>query len=63
MLKVKIKLGFVDDKGVHNKGEVLDIKDEAFNPYLMTVIDETIEAEEIPSEKPKETPKKRTSKK
>ena len=58
MLKVKIKLGFVDDKGVHNKGEVLDIKDEAFNPYLMTVIDETIEAE-----KPTTTPKKKTSKK
>ena len=62
-MKVKIKLGYVDKNGVHNKGEVLDINEKHFDPFTMTKIDEPTKAEEIPSENPKATPKKRTSKK
>lgn len=57
-MKVKIKLGFVDDKGVHNKGEVLDIKAEHFDPVTML----KLEDEEPGETKPEAKPKKKSSK-
>lgn len=37
-MKVKVKSAFVDGKGLHQKGDVIDVK--SFNPTLMEIIPE-----------------------
>lgn len=61
-MKVKLKTSLYDSKGIHVKGEVLEIETAAFNPINMVEIPE-VRAVKKPVEETAEPKKKTTTKK
>jgi hypothetical protein len=61
-MKVKLKTSLYDSKGIHVKGEVLEIETAAFNPINMVEIPE-VKVEKKSAEVKTEAKKKTTTKK
>ena len=59
-MKVKVKAPFFDEKGIHKKGEICDVK--KFRPEYMELVEEdnkTEKAEKAVAKTPKKTTRKK----
>ena len=59
-MKVLVKAPFFDEKGIHKKGEIADVK--KFRPEYMELVEEETKTEKVEKAVAK-TPKKTTRKK
>ena len=58
-MKVKLKTAILDARGLHKKGDIIDV--DVINPFIMEPVEEAKEAKAEPIEDPK--PKKTTKSK
>lgn len=62
MMKIRVKAPWMDGKGLHKIGDILDVETAAFNPLSMIEIRGKATASEDKPEKPAKTTRKTTKK-